>query len=617
MKTRIARDVGAAYRTKRPNPAAGTAGWEKAQANRARVRSALRAPSDWKALQATPALQAMVEPGADVAPVATPGDIVRSGGQPLDPAIRAARDRQGNFAMTNSAPLHSTVSQPLQAAGAGLVLQRKCACGVGASGLTGECAECSRKKMVGLQTKLRVNEPADAYEQEADRVAEQVLAQPAHPDVSSAAPRIQRYAGQSSGQMAAAPASVDRALASPGRPLEAALRQDMEQRFGQDFSKVRVHSGAAAGQSAQDVNAQAYTVGQDIVFGAGRFAPTAREGRRLIAHELAHVVQQSGIQGNRMGERAGRRGLPHLSPTSDVRLQRGPPDPEALTGQILILGRSDATPKNDDVVLYHYGDLEARRERDVKTVAGAPFKSTPGYPRLTDCGTATCQVEVTQHTGTPENVKLRYKYEVRIDRAYFDKHFRDTGTRGAYSEYVSREPIPMQYFRRVAEIAPTSSAPPRLPPVSGDIIVKTPPPGSTSTSGAGGGQSPPTRSVEVAAETGAPLDPVIEATPGFEPGKGAGLGGAVQYLQAKQFGNLQQDEIAKYEKRLAQLQPKIEAYLRSGYSVQLILVVEKPNTLDFGCAVWPAPGSEDTELGVLMEPEVGHGETEVHAGIQA
>ena len=138
-----------------------------------------------------------------------------------------------------------------------------------------------------------VNEPGDIYEQEADRVADQVMATPAHHAVSGAPPRIQRFSGQSNGQMDAAPASVDQALASPGRPLEPALRQDMEQRFGYDFSRVRVHSGAAAEQSARDVNANAYTVGHDIVFGAGRFAPGTHEGRRLIAHELTHVVQQS------------------------------------------------------------------------------------------------------------------------------------------------------------------------------------------------------------------------------------------------------------------------------------------------------------------------------------
>lgn len=73
-----------------------------------------------------------------------------------------------------------------------------------------------------------------------------------------------------------------------------ALQQDMQGRFGHDFSSVRVHTGADAEQSARDISANAYTVGHHIVFGAGRYAPTTHEGRRLIAHELTHVLQQSG-----------------------------------------------------------------------------------------------------------------------------------------------------------------------------------------------------------------------------------------------------------------------------------------------------------------------------------
>ena len=68
----------------------------------------------------------------------------------------------------------------------------------------------------------------------------------------------------------------------------------MEPRFGHDFSRVRVHLDAAAAQSARDMNALAYTVRQNIVFGPGGFAPGTHEGRRLIAHELTHVVQQNG-----------------------------------------------------------------------------------------------------------------------------------------------------------------------------------------------------------------------------------------------------------------------------------------------------------------------------------
>jgi len=174
------------------------------------------------------------------------------------------------------------------------VLQRKCACGNQTLG-GGECAECGKKKR-GLQRKLTIGASNDPLEREADRVADQVMAAPVHSAVSDTPLRIQRYAKQATESADTAPASVDNVLASSGRPLESTLLQDMEQRFGRDFSQVRVHSGVAAEQSARDVSADAYTAGNNIVFGAGQLAPRTHEGRRLIAHELTHVVQQSGAE---------------------------------------------------------------------------------------------------------------------------------------------------------------------------------------------------------------------------------------------------------------------------------------------------------------------------------
>jgi hypothetical protein len=160
-----------------------------------------------------------------------------------------------------------------------------------------------------VQTKLAVNKPGDEYEQEADRIADQVLAAPAHDSVGGAPPRIQRFAAQPVGQTDIAPASVDGVLAGSGRPLDPALQLDMERRFGYDFSQVRVHSGAAAEQSAQDINASAYTVGHDIVFDTGRFQPSSYAGRRLIAHELGHVIQQTGAEQGRVDQRDEKVGL--------------------------------------------------------------------------------------------------------------------------------------------------------------------------------------------------------------------------------------------------------------------------------------------------------------------
>jgi Domain of unknown function (DUF4157) len=89
------------------------------------------------------------------------------------------------------------------------------------------------------------------------------------------------------------PPVVKGALNSHSQPLDTDTRNFMESRFGHDFSSVRVHTDAKAAESARAVNALAYTVGRDVVFDAGQYAPETKQGKRLLAHELTHVVQQS------------------------------------------------------------------------------------------------------------------------------------------------------------------------------------------------------------------------------------------------------------------------------------------------------------------------------------
>ncbi|HEU4731911.1 MAG TPA: DUF4157 domain-containing protein [Kofleriaceae bacterium] len=91
-----------------------------------------------------------------------------------------------------------------------------------------------------------------------------------------------------------APASVDEVVRSPGEPLDGATRAFMEPRFGHDFGRVRVHATERAGQSAHAIDALAYTAGEHIVFAPGQWQPGTARGRQLLAHELAHVVQQRG-----------------------------------------------------------------------------------------------------------------------------------------------------------------------------------------------------------------------------------------------------------------------------------------------------------------------------------
>ena len=130
-------------------------------------------------------------------------------------------------------------------------------------------------------------------------------------------PVLQRQAS-SEATADAAPPVVHAALSTPGQPLDAGTRTFMEARFGHDFGQVRVHTDALAAESARAVSAVAYTVGRDIVFGAGRFAPGTHEGRRLVAHELTHAIQQSGSERLHVDEKRGPSPIPMQGYAADV-----------------------------------------------------------------------------------------------------------------------------------------------------------------------------------------------------------------------------------------------------------------------------------------------------------
>jgi hypothetical protein len=185
-----------------------------------------------------------------------------------------------------------------------------------------------------MQPKLMVNTPGDAYERNADLVAEQVMRTPE--------PRLQRAcacgggecpkcrAGQVSaghthlqtkplraggaGQVSAPPI-VHEVLSSPGGPLPATARAFFEPRFGHDFSGVRVHTDSRAAEAARSVRAKAFTVGRHTFFGEGQYSPETERGRTLLAHELTHVVQQSG--GDAMLQRAENDTVPNCAALTD------------------------------------------------------------------------------------------------------------------------------------------------------------------------------------------------------------------------------------------------------------------------------------------------------------
>jgi hypothetical protein len=164
-------------------------------------------------------------------------------------------------------------------------IQRKCACG-------GGCPRCKHADQRQASTKLAVNSPGDQFEQEADRVAKAITG-----TASSGVPvPIRRIAAPapSSGDHDDAPSLVSQVLQQPGRPLDSNTRTFMETRLGHNLERVRIHDDAGAADSARSVGALAYTAGRHIVFGEGQHDSGSHAGRLLLAHELAHTIQQDG-----------------------------------------------------------------------------------------------------------------------------------------------------------------------------------------------------------------------------------------------------------------------------------------------------------------------------------
>jgi hypothetical protein len=176
-----------------------------------------------------------------------------------------------------------------------------------------------------VQAKLKISEPNDRFEQEADRVAEEVMRMPGRTPGTSgsrtsfadASLPIQRVCSKFKEDLQLQPMEEEEkeellragtgsvsqvtptieshihGVTDGGRPLPESVRTCLEPRFGRDFSRVRIHTDATAAGSARAINARAYTVGQHIVFGEGQYAPETDAGRKLLAHELTHTAQQA------------------------------------------------------------------------------------------------------------------------------------------------------------------------------------------------------------------------------------------------------------------------------------------------------------------------------------
>jgi len=522
----------------------------------------------------------------------------------------------------------------------------------------------------------------------------------------------------------------------------------MEARFDHDFSGVRVHTDGAAAHAASEHSARAYTVGDDIVFGANQFAPSTQEGHRLIAHELAHVIQQrrggqppdasheddaeSAAHAVLTGSAArvtaaSARGVPQLTPEDDLKslLALGPkvepPTSEEINGAIGRVNSGKATAA-DQRILLRQTVVETRAfiqagagrpldytvvrgccgyGRDIGAAAlgglasGSPTKfsiarfqsgvvfgvNSHGFTVVTFPDGRKYLIDPTfaqffypasskNKLGKTGNVLrgdaagmqfaidlIRNGY-VELDETTARLYARGLGVesgresgaaanllKGTNAQLVEsvgkgqgtvfytsgnnldydRRDLRKETESRLAQLrtegdpygllpqlerletrlqppqvsavepaavtvsgqiggtpspkAPASTPPPNppsAPPGGTEVTVKgtTTPTGST----AGTGRS-------YTASTGAPLEPIVEATPGFNPGAGSELGNAIQVLQSHQFAGLQADEVAAFLKKYEQLQRKIEKFFQQGYSVEVALIVEKPDRPDVLCGV--------------------------------
>lgn len=159
------------------------------------------------------------------------------------------------------------------------------------------------KKAPGADPGLLIGSPGDKYEQEADQAAARssrlFASGAAAPGAGSGAPFTPSPVSASAGVRyhgAAAP-TVHRALSSSGRPLPSGIQTRFERFFTADLSDVRIHHGPEAAGGARALGASAFTTGSQIVFASGQYQPQTDKGRSLLAHELAHVVQQGAGQG--------------------------------------------------------------------------------------------------------------------------------------------------------------------------------------------------------------------------------------------------------------------------------------------------------------------------------
>jgi outer membrane protein OmpA-like peptidoglycan-associated protein len=281
-----------------------------------------------------------------------------------------------------------------------------------------------------IQAKLTVNQPGDRFEQEADRMADAVMRMPEPRDAqrteassSTAAPRVQRVCLKCQEELHSSPAAIQRlcskceeelhrkeagsAQPSPtgiqlpsgvGLPLPESVRSFFEPRFGRDFGHVRIHTGSDADESARNLNALAYTAGSDIVFAKDHYSPNTTGGRRLLAHELTHVIQQ--------GNRGGSDTIQRKCKDDVLRTPGCVPDPSITPPSkrfLFNVNCDDFAPGQEAAMDHFAGTIPPTTT--IKIVGLASFDGDPDLNDRLSCSRAT-KGEAVIKRSAPDDIKI-------------------------------------------------------------------------------------------------------------------------------------------------------------------------------------------------------------------
>ncbi|QEC78002.1 eCIS core domain-containing protein [Mucilaginibacter ginsenosidivorax] len=243
--------------------------------------------------------------------------------------------------------------------------------------------------VANIQRKLAVGETSDPMEYQADDMADKVMRMPVRPLVQRNAgdkndenikrkpltgqitPFIQAK-GDAGGVAGPAVTNGIQATQGGGKPMDGSTKSFMESRFGNDFSNVRIHTGDYAAQMSKELNAHAFTVGNDIYFNSGKYAPDASGGKHLLAHELTHVVQQSGSIGRKVQRQPGEKGQEPVKQTADKTVAQTDKKPDAQPEH-----KPEKTPEQDTPITMkdkvrawldsRNFDIPAAAEKDIKS----------------------------------------------------------------------------------------------------------------------------------------------------------------------------------------------------------------------------------------------------------